>query len=769
MANEAKQFTIGGVTHDVMDVGARQAIASLQNAIDAITSGDTTTAIKTFQEVIDFLDGVTDDATLIGKLNELRTLIAAKYSKPASGIPASDLANGAIPDVSGFATKTEVNAKANSADVYSKSEVDDKVADAGKVKSVTINGSKKLPNEQTGDVDIGTVVGTQGPKGDTGNVNITDADELVAILVNDLTTGGAGNILSAEMGRRLAMMSGTYAQAWARSKAIPFPFCFLWVETVDGNAISKPIWHKGNSVFVDAAGSFINVDAAAVPAAPTITGATSGAEVPKNTQITITPDACSALYYSLDGGTTYNISDAAVTVALTNAGSVSIVAYCANNKGNSSNATLNITVAGTPVPVFSPSQGEVARGGYVTISVPSGGELQYKVGSGSWQTASGTSASVQITGNTTIQAYNIQDGDTSDTVSADFFMEALAAPTFSKDAGELVEGTEVAINMPSGATKVYYNITTDNTEPADPTASSTEYSGVIMINSATRIKAVAEDAYGLGLVASVSYTIREDALIIDTTNATGSVTINGTAYALDSSTPPPNGTGYRNTIPYSQMTNVVNKAITSITFSAPASIKRIYGGGGKITFNQNTFASAATALTLIEADVTGSGSNYVFKNIGSNWGSVTLRLSGTMQGFGNQAFVGTGNLDLTLDISRLVPPSGGFICSDAFRSVASTVLIISETFAISASNPASNTDSIFSYAKMTTLIIVSSTPPDLTSVNWLNGILAKKTDSDKLNIRVPVGSLETYQNADSSISKGWGAYAENEKITWSTF
>jgi hypothetical protein len=69
MANEAKQFTIGGVTHDVMDVGARQLIADLQTAINAITSGDTTTAIKTFQEVIDFLDGVTDDATLIGKLN----------------------------------------------------------------------------------------------------------------------------------------------------------------------------------------------------------------------------------------------------------------------------------------------------------------------------------------------------------------------------------------------------------------------------------------------------------------------------------------------------------------------------------------------------------------------------------------------------------------------------------------------------------------------------------------------------------------------------
>lgn len=167
MANEAKQFTIGGVTHDVMDVGARQLIADLQTAIDAITSGDTTTAIKTFQEVINFLDGVTDDATLIGKLNELRTLINAKYSKPASGIPASDLADGVIPDVSGFATKTEVNAKANSADVYSKSEVDGKID--SKLTEVTVNS---IP---------------------AGEVQIVD----------DTTTGGSNKVLSAGMGKYL--------------------------------------------------------------------------------------------------------------------------------------------------------------------------------------------------------------------------------------------------------------------------------------------------------------------------------------------------------------------------------------------------------------------------------------------------------------------------------------------------------------------------------------------------------------------------------------
>jgi hypothetical protein len=67
------------------------------------------------------------------------------------------------------------------------------------VKSISVNGQNpQTPTE--GNVNIQVQAGAQGPRGETGNVNISDAGELVTILVNDLTTGGAGNILSAEMG-----------------------------------------------------------------------------------------------------------------------------------------------------------------------------------------------------------------------------------------------------------------------------------------------------------------------------------------------------------------------------------------------------------------------------------------------------------------------------------------------------------------------------------------------------------------------------------------
>ena len=428
-------------------------INSLQSALDAlIGSGNVQGAIDTFNEVVAFLNGIdTSDPTLANQLLALNNAIA----------------------------------------------------NAGKVQSVSINGTNHTPNS-SGVVDLGTIQGQKGDKGDTGNVQVDGNGNV--LIVNNLEDGGTGAALSAEMGRRMAMMSGTFAQAWARSKAIPFPFCFLWVETVDGDAISKPIWHKGNSVFVDAAGGIINVNAAAVPDAPTITGATSGDTVAKNTQITITPASGSALYYSLDGGTTYQASDSEVTLTLATAGSVSIVAYCANNKGNSSNASLSVTVAGTAVPTFSQASGEVVRGSSVTISVPAGGELHYKVDSGSWITASGTSVSIPITGATTIQAYNVQDGDTSSTITNNYTMAALASPTFSVATGtELpIGGGEVALSAASGAT-IYYT-----TDGSTPTTASAQYTGAIQVTDAMTIKAVAVDQWGSSDVATASYTVAVD-------------------------------------------------------------------------------------------------------------------------------------------------------------------------------------------------------------------------------------------------------------------
>ena len=640
-----------GPLRDLEDTTARAGVSALQTALASLRSAldtlmgtdDITDEIDTYNEIKDFLDGfdVNDPnlssqlALLNTQVNDLITSVQDKASLSALNTAVSNL-------------QTAINGKANSADVYTKSQTYDK---------------------DEVDVLVASAGGTQGPKGDTGNVEITDAGDLVAILVNDLTTGGAGNILSAEMGKRLALMSGTYAQAWARSKAIPFPFCFLWNETIDGDAINKPIWHKGNSVFIDAAGAIVNVDAAAVPAAPTITGATSGSTVPKNTQITITPASGSALYYSLDGGTTYNVSDAAVTIALTTAGSVSIVAYCANNKGNSSNATLSVTVAGTAVPTFSPDGGEVSRGGSVTISVPTGGELHYKIDSGSWITASGTSVSIPITGATTIQAYNVQDGDNSDTITKSFTMAALAEPTFSVATGTEfpIGGGSIELTGPAGAT-LYYTTNGDT-----PTTSSTQYTGAIAVTSAMTIKAIAHDTYGDSAVAEASYTVVQPKIIVTATDATTmSLGETGlTALTINSGTTEftPSDLG---------ITSFADHVFPSLSFGDCTKIITFNGGGLQVNSLASAFCVSSNNPTLTSCvGIVLAGQNAHAENVFNSCTYLTtVELSGIVNGSMSKAFnVATGRLT-ALDISGL---SGHITdCGLMFMGVGCEVIDVSQ-------------------------------------------------------------------------------------------
>lgn len=67
------------------------AVLRLRADLDALVSGDTTIAIKTFNEVIAFLDGISDTQDLSGIIASIEQQIAAKYSKPSGGIPKSDL------------------------------------------------------------------------------------------------------------------------------------------------------------------------------------------------------------------------------------------------------------------------------------------------------------------------------------------------------------------------------------------------------------------------------------------------------------------------------------------------------------------------------------------------------------------------------------------------------------------------------------------------------------------------------------------------------
>ena len=116
--------------------------------------------------------------------------------------------------------------------------------------------------------EIAVEEGFTGSKADwlaslIGSCAITgDGSNIIALIVNDLVTGGAGNILSAEMGKQLAIQSlvtkGTFADAYEKAKHYNYVFPWMLNDVDDNdNQITKMIWHVGDLKFIDAIGSTI--------------------------------------------------------------------------------------------------------------------------------------------------------------------------------------------------------------------------------------------------------------------------------------------------------------------------------------------------------------------------------------------------------------------------------------------------------------------------------------------------------------------------------
>lgn len=67
------------------DTDIQEAVSKLRTDLDTLVSGDTTTAIKTFNEVIAFLDGISDTEDLSGIIASIEQQIAAKQERLVSG------------------------------------------------------------------------------------------------------------------------------------------------------------------------------------------------------------------------------------------------------------------------------------------------------------------------------------------------------------------------------------------------------------------------------------------------------------------------------------------------------------------------------------------------------------------------------------------------------------------------------------------------------------------------------------------------------------
>ena len=166
------------------DTAIQESVSKLRTDLDTLVSGDTTTAIKTFNEVIAFLDGLEDTEDLASIIASIEQQIAGKmdkvilasvatsgsyndlsnkptiptavtestvsgwgftkntgtYSKPSGGIPKSDLAS---------AVQTSLNKADTALQSYTEQY-------KGTVTGVKMNGTTKNPS--SGVVDLGTVI-----------------------------------------------------------------------------------------------------------------------------------------------------------------------------------------------------------------------------------------------------------------------------------------------------------------------------------------------------------------------------------------------------------------------------------------------------------------------------------------------------------------------------------------------------------------------------------------------------------------------------------
>ena len=114
------------------------------------------------------------------------------------------------------------------------------------------------------------------------------------------------------------------------------------------------------------------------------------------------------------------------------------------------------------------------------------------------------SGAITIDHSCTLKAVGIKDGLTNSEIASATYTIKVNTPSFTPTGGNLYQTTSVAINCETAGASIYYTMGAD---PADPTSSSTPYTGAISVSSATKIKAIAiKDGLTNSEVATATFT-----------------------------------------------------------------------------------------------------------------------------------------------------------------------------------------------------------------------------------------------------------------------
>ncbi|MCM1532156.1 MAG: chitobiase/beta-hexosaminidase C-terminal domain-containing protein [Bacteroides sp.] len=294
--------------------------------------------------------------------------------------------------------------------------------------------------------------------------------------------------------------------------------CYSAIETGNYNMMGRPEMFQYASDFVKAGYTVMND----LPK-PVITP--NGGAVAKGTKVEIASTHPGAqIYYSINADTV--TANSALYVAadgiIIDKDSITVRAIAVKKTEGKADSVSNIAEAfftlmdTVKAPVITPNGGEVEKGTKVTVACATEGAIVRYTTDGSEPTATSNEydaeTGIVINEALTLKVMAVKEGMiNSQVVSAEFTVKAapivekdtLPMPKFSVAAGEVKEGTKVALSCDTASAKIYYTV-----DGSVPTEKSTEYKGEITIDKAMTIKAIAvKEGFVSSKVAEAAYTI----------------------------------------------------------------------------------------------------------------------------------------------------------------------------------------------------------------------------------------------------------------------
>jgi hypothetical protein len=230
---------------------------------------------------------------------------------------------------------------------------------------------------------------------------------------------------------------------------------------------------------------------------------------------------------------------------------------------SASGVTAAIFTKKVGTPSFSPPQGAVTNGTIISITTATPNATIYYTTNGSIPTTGSLLYSGPLTFHTNIQlmALGVESGyNNSSVASANFTLAQVATPVFNPSSGPITSGTVLSISCPTPGATVYY--TTNGTTP---TTNSIVYSGPIIIQGGTRVRAVGIlENYADSAIKDVLFDLLKVATpifdppqgptkTITITCATSNVVVR---YTLDGSDPTTNSPVYSSPIVLNALTTV---------------------------------------------------------------------------------------------------------------------------------------------------------------------------------------------------------------------